>query len=162
MTMGGREVIVGLTSFGDVNCAAGGYDTRVDTLAAWVDTYVAQADPTFSTGGTTPPANSTSPSPSGGAQSPPTSSVTPMPPSSTGTGGVGGSCVRDADCQSHLCGLDDHGGHVCAAAGANGVNGGVGCSVGGARSGGGDRATLLLLVFGLAIKLWRTPRRARR
>ena len=37
MTIGGRETIVGLTSYGDVACAPGGYDTRVDTLAAWID-----------------------------------------------------------------------------------------------------------------------------
>jgi MYXO-CTERM domain-containing protein len=84
MNVGGQEVIVGLTSYGDVACAAGGYDTRVDALAAWIDGWVAQADPGFS---------STPPTPSGGTQSPPTSSATPMPPSSTGAGGVGASCV---------------------------------------------------------------------
>src|SRR5439155_6202199 len=47
MTIGGQEVIVGLTSYGDVNCNQGGYDTRVDALAAWVDPYIKQADPTF-------------------------------------------------------------------------------------------------------------------
>ncbi len=85
MNIGGQEVIVGLTSYGDVACAAGGYDTRVDALAAWIDNWVAQADPGFT--------SSTPPTPSGGTQSPPTSSATPMPPSSTGAGGVGASCV---------------------------------------------------------------------
>jgi secreted trypsin-like serine protease len=171
MTVGGQEVIVGLTSYGDVNCNQGGYDTRVDTLATWVDPYVQQADPGFGSGSsdmggtTTPPNSGTTPSsPSGGAQSPPTSSATPTPPSSTGAGGVGASCVRDADCQSNLCGLDNHGGHVCFAANANGVNGGMGCAVGdgggAGRSGGGAAAMMLLL--GLAAKLGRARRRMRR
>lgn len=86
MTIDGQERIVGLTSYGDVACAAGGYDTRVDALAAWIDGWVALADPGFQISGT-PLA------PSGGTQSPPTSSATPMPPSSTGAGGVGASCV---------------------------------------------------------------------
>jgi MYXO-CTERM domain-containing protein len=85
MNVDGRQVIVGLTSYGDVACAAGGYDTRVDAQAAWIDGWVAQADPGF--------ISSTPPTPSGGTQSPPTSSATPMPPSSTGAGGVGASCV---------------------------------------------------------------------
>jgi secreted trypsin-like serine protease len=156
MTMGGKEVIVGLTSFGDVNCAQGGYDTRVDALADWVDGYVRQVDPTFASNGMPP-------SPSGGTQTPPTSSVTPMPPSSAGTGGVGASCVHDADCQSSLCGLDDHGGHVCAAANANDVKGGIGCSFSGASprdDRGATAAWLVTLV--LLFTLGRAQRRARR
>ena len=38
MTVGG-ETIVGLTSYGDVACEAGGYDTRVDAMAAWIDGF---------------------------------------------------------------------------------------------------------------------------
>ncbi|MCU1277139.1 MAG: Vitamin K-dependent protein, partial [bacterium] len=58
MTIGGKETIVGLTSYGDVACAMGGYDTRVDAMAAWIDGYVQQADPGF-LGGTTPSGPST-------------------------------------------------------------------------------------------------------
>jgi secreted trypsin-like serine protease len=94
MSIGGRETIVGLTSYGDVACADGGWDTRVDALAAWIDGWVAQFD------------SGTPPSPSGGTQSPPTSSATPMPPSSTGAGGVGASCVSPGDCP----GSEVHGG----------------------------------------------------
>ncbi len=159
MSIGGQEVIVGLTSFGDVNCAQGGYDTRVDALASWIDGYVTKADPTF-TGGNAPP-SSTPPSPSGGTQSPPTSSATPMPPSSTGAGGVGASCVSDNDCQSHLCGLDNKGGHICFAASANQVHGGMGCALGGD----GERPSALVvltLFLGLWLKLARSRRRERR
>ena len=123
MTVGGKEVIVGLTSYGDVNCNMGGYDTRVDAYAAFIDGYVKKADPGFvngSTGGMGPP-SSTPPSPSGGTQTPPTSSAPPMPPSSAGSGGVGASCVSDNDCQSHLCGLANNGTRICFAANANNV-----------------------------------------
>ena len=131
MTVGGKEVIVGLTSYGDVNCNMGGYDTRVDAYAAFIDGYVSKADPGFvngSTGGMGPP-SSTPPSPSGGTQTPPTSSAPPMPPSSAGSGGVGASCVSDNDCQSHLCGLANNGTRICFAANANNVQGGIGCAM---------------------------------
>jgi hypothetical protein len=81
-----------------------------------------------------------------------------MPPSSTGAGGVGASCVRDADCQSGLCGVDNKGGHMCYAANAN-ANNGVGCNVGGGDGSSGLGLTLLL---GLAFKLGRARRRGRR
>ncbi|HWE28867.1 MAG TPA: trypsin-like serine protease [Polyangia bacterium] len=165
MTLDGRETIVGLTSYGDVNCSTGGYDTRVDAMAAWIDGYVQKADPGFSTtGGNQPPSSSTPPSPSGGTQSPPTSSATPMPPSSTGAGGVGASCGSDNDCQSHLCGLGDNGTHVCFPADANQVHGGMGCSIADDRARGGGDATpaALALVLLLIAKLARARRRARR
>jgi len=97
MSLGGQEIIVGLTSYGDVACAEGGYDTRVDAFADWIDGWIAQADPGF---------QGTPPSPSGGTQTPPTSSATPMPPSSTGAGGVGASCGSSGDC----AGPEVHGG----------------------------------------------------
>ena len=107
MNLGGQEIIVGLTSYGDVACADGGYDTRVDTFADWIDGWVAQADPGFL---------STPPSPAGGSQTPPTSSATPMPPSSTGAGGVGASCVSPGDC----AGPEVHGGCAFVPARADG------------------------------------------
>ncbi len=46
MTINGAEVIAGITSFGDQGCTSGGYDTRVDTVAAaFVDPFIAQLDP---------------------------------------------------------------------------------------------------------------------
>jgi V8-like Glu-specific endopeptidase len=161
MTIGGKETIVGLTSYGDVNCATGGYDTRVDALVDWIDGFVQRADPGFS-GGNQPP-SSTPPSPSGGTQTPPTSSAPPMPPSSAGSGGVGASCGSDNDCQSHLCGLANNGTHVCFAANAN-QGAGMGCSMAGSASptGGGATAAALMLVFGLIVKLTRVRRRVRR
>ncbi|HEX8952642.1 MAG TPA: trypsin-like serine protease [Polyangia bacterium] len=161
MTLGGKDTIVGLTSYGDVNCSSGGWDTRVDAMAAWIDGYVQQADPGFigTTGGTVPP-SSTPPSPSGGSQSPPTSSATPMPPSSTGAGGVGASCVSDNDCQTRLCGLANNGSRMCFAANANQVVGG--CSLTGRASDeGGVTAAALLLILALIGKLERARGRVR-
>jgi secreted trypsin-like serine protease len=162
MTLGGKETIVGLTSYGDVNCAAGGYDTRVDAMAAWIDHYVQQADPGFGTSGGNPP-SSTPPSPSGGTQSPPTSSTLPMPPSSAGAGGVGASCGSDNDCSTHLCGLSNTGTHVCFAANAN-QGAGMGCSMAGASSAtnGSATAVALMLLLGLFLKLARARARVRR
>ena len=162
MTLGGKETIVGLTSYGDVNCAAGGYDTRVDAMAAWIDGYVQKADPGFGTSGGNPP-SSTPPSPSGGTQTPPTSSAPPLPPSAAGSGGVGASCGSDNDCQTHLCGLSNTGTHVCFAANAN-QGAGMGCAMSGASSaaGGGATATALMLLLGLFLKLTRARARVRR
>ena len=50
MQVGGKETIVGVTSFGDVNCAQGGYDTKVDAESAFIDGYVNMFDPGFLTG----------------------------------------------------------------------------------------------------------------
>jgi len=149
MTLNGSETIVGMTSYGDVNCNMGGWDTRADAMAAWIDGYVQQADPGFGTSGGTVPPSSTPPSPSGGSQSPPTSSATPMPPSSTGAGGVGASCVSDTDCQSRLCGLADNGTRMCFSANANQVVGG--CSMAGGASDGGAAALAAMWMLALAL-----------
>jgi secreted trypsin-like serine protease len=163
MTIGGKETIIGLTSYGDVACAMGGFDTRVDAMAAWIDGYVQQADPGFPTGGSTPTGPSTPPSPSGGTQSPPTSSSPPMPPSSAGAGDVGASCVSNDDCRSQLCGLGSDGAtHICYASNANDVHGGMGCAVVAGADGGGGTAAALMLIFGLIVKLGRGRRRVRR
>ena len=48
MTMGGKEVIVGIVSFGDQACAQLGVDTRVDVYAkSWVLPLIQAADPGF-------------------------------------------------------------------------------------------------------------------
>jgi V8-like Glu-specific endopeptidase len=132
MTLAGKETIVGVTSYGDAVCQSGGFDTRIDAMAAWIDNWVNQADPGFLNG-------STPPSPSGGAQSPPTSSAPPMPPSSAGAGGVGASCGSGTNC--------------------NEVQGGCSLAASG-RGNDGAMASLLLLGFVISIKLGR--RRARR
>jgi secreted trypsin-like serine protease len=154
MTIGGQEVIVGVTSFGDLSCSGGGYDTRIDVFTSFIDPFVQNADPGFSTA----PTGNKNPAPpssaAGGTQAPPGS--TTAPPSSASTAGVGATCARDSDCQSGVCGLDDHGGHMCYAASANGGSGG--CAVGGDGSGGLG----VVLLFGLALKLGRARRRARR
>jgi secreted trypsin-like serine protease len=149
MTIGGREVIVGLTSYGDAACAMGGYDTRVDAMLAFIDSYVQANDP--------PGAQSSPPSPSGGTQAPSAPPATTSPPSGSMSGGVGESCSIDADCQSALCGLGDHGNRVCFPANANnGVNGG--CSVGGDE----DPGLVLAFLVGLALGLGRSLRRRTR
>jgi secreted trypsin-like serine protease len=46
LTIGGQEVIVGITSYGQVGCTNGTSDTRVDTVAEpFVAPYIAQFDP---------------------------------------------------------------------------------------------------------------------
>jgi secreted trypsin-like serine protease len=42
-TIDGKETIVGVTSFGDVGCARGGYDTRVDLYGSFIDRALAMA-----------------------------------------------------------------------------------------------------------------------
>jgi secreted trypsin-like serine protease len=44
---GDREVLAGVTSWGDGPCAEFGYDTRVDAYAAWVQTTVDMIDPNW-------------------------------------------------------------------------------------------------------------------
>ena len=57
MTLDGKEVIVGIVSFGDVSCAQLGVDTRVDVYARdWVLPLLEEADPGF---GATLPADVT-------------------------------------------------------------------------------------------------------
>jgi MYXO-CTERM domain-containing protein len=46
VTVGGREVIAGVTSFGDTDCIEAGAYTRVDLFAsAWIDPWVTANDP---------------------------------------------------------------------------------------------------------------------
>jgi len=46
LTIGGTEVIAGITSYGISGCGAGTHDTRVDTVAAaFVDPYITMFDP---------------------------------------------------------------------------------------------------------------------
>jgi trypsin len=43
---GGAEVLIGVTSYGSTNCfEEGDYDTRVDTFAAWLDTFTGHQPP---------------------------------------------------------------------------------------------------------------------
>lgn len=44
MTIGGTEVVVGVTSFGDEFCTMGGYATKVDAYLTWIDPWVAAHD----------------------------------------------------------------------------------------------------------------------
>jgi MYXO-CTERM domain-containing protein len=144
MNIGGQDVIVGITSFGDISCSQGGFDTRIDTLTAFLDPFIQANDPGFI-------ASSVPSSPSGGTQSPPTSSATPMPPSSTVAGGVGASCIQDSDCQSGLCGLDNRGQHSCVATDSlKGTAGGCAVANDGEHSSGLGMGLLLVLALTLA------------
>lgn len=44
-TLNGRQVIVGVTSFGQAGCGGGGYDTRVDRYATFLAPYVEAHEP---------------------------------------------------------------------------------------------------------------------
>jgi secreted trypsin-like serine protease len=50
MTIDGREVIIGVTSFGPRNCDVGSYMSRIDTEIAFVDDFVAEIDPDWAGG----------------------------------------------------------------------------------------------------------------
>lgn len=43
MSLNGEETIVGTTSYGNVDCSDGGYDARIDTDLAFIDTYAQAA-----------------------------------------------------------------------------------------------------------------------
>jgi secreted trypsin-like serine protease len=76
---GKSEVIVGVTSFGDRDCARFSADTRVDVFAGgWVDPYILKADP--------PP---------------------PPEPGPDGwiVGQVGATCAANTQCSSQICAL---------------------------------------------------------
>jgi hypothetical protein len=174
MTINGREVIVGLTSFGDRNCSAGGSDTRVDAMLAFIDPFVRANDPGFvgtptasvppDMGPGAPPASqappSSPPSPSGGTMAPPTAPASASPPSGSEAGAVGASCHSDADCLSGLCGMNSDGSYACYPANANAAKGG--CSM--VDRGDDDCAAVvgLALLFALAMKLRRSSVRVRR
>jgi MYXO-CTERM domain-containing protein len=172
MTINGQEVIVGLTSFGDVNCAAGGFDTRVDAMLSFIDPFVQANDPGTAT--TTPPdmapapttptpsPNPTSSPPSGGTPAPPTAPAPTSPPSGSQAGAVGVSCHVDADCQSGLCALDVNANYVCFPAGANSARNGAGCSMTAGSTSDGQSIAALILLVALTLKVRRRRIRVRR
>jgi V8-like Glu-specific endopeptidase len=90
MTLGGREVIAGITSFSTTPlCMSSGYDTRIDLFAdSWVKMYIDQADPGFVNGG------------SGGGGGGGSDGGTAGGPA---TGAVGAGCASNADCTSGIC-----------------------------------------------------------
>jgi MYXO-CTERM domain-containing protein len=168
MQVNGVETIVGVTSFGDVNCAAGGYDTRIDAEQTFINGYVQQFDPGMTT--TTPPNNggngtggdngSNGPPGTGGS---PTTGQPGGPTSSTGSAAIGATCHHDGDCQSGACGVGDHGTLICVAGGAKANGGNLGgCSATGGASDSSSSGFALLLMLGLATVLRRGLQRARR
>jgi V8-like Glu-specific endopeptidase len=175
MTIGAQEVIVGLTSYGDVNCDAGGYDTRVDAMLAFIDKYVQANDPsttaappdmatpprpvTPTQGGSPAPDMSSPLTPSGGTQTNPTAPAPTSPPSGSQAGAVGSSCANDGDCQSGLCGLGNGNNHICYAADANG--GATGCAMSGSPVGGAP-ALAILALLSVAVVARRSQLRRRR
>jgi MYXO-CTERM domain-containing protein len=176
MTLSGVETIVGTTSFGDVNCAAGGYDTRVDAETAFIGGYVSMFDPGTGSGPTPPAGGGTGPgsgsgtgggtgtgSGSGGGDSSgapgtggsPTTGQPGAPSSSKAP--LGQPCKHDADCQSGACGVGNTGGMVCVASeqASGGTLGGCSASGGTSRA---DGAALLLVLLGLGGLLARRRR----
>src|SRR5579871_1800958 len=103
--LNGIEQIVGITSFGDQGCTMGGYDTRVDQYAAFIDDYIQQNDPN---GMMNPPPDMAQP-----MMPPPDMAMTnPFGSHDAGVkhgdmagqlGGLGDLCSMNADCLSHLC-----------------------------------------------------------
>jgi secreted trypsin-like serine protease len=86
MTINGREVIAGLTSFSITpNCMSKGYDSRVDLYIDWINQYINQYDPGFMNGG------------GGGGGDGGTGGTVNQP------GPVGATCMGNSDCASGLC-----------------------------------------------------------
>ncbi len=92
MTRNGKEVIVGITSFGDQNCRQGGVDTRVDMF--WTD-FVA---PQIMAADGTLPGNPSDPTPPDMAQP---AGVTPGQVATSRP--LGDACDDSTQCASGLC-----------------------------------------------------------
>jgi uncharacterized protein (TIGR03382 family) len=93
MTMGGVETIIGVTSFGDQGCSAGGADSRVDVYAdSFVQPYIDANDP--------PPPDMT-PAPIGAGGFP--------------VGGIGWGCTDSSQCSTHICATQGASGFCTAA-----------------------------------------------
>jgi secreted trypsin-like serine protease len=89
LTVGGQEVIAGITSFGIMGCAQGATDTRVDVYGVpFVTPYIQM----FDNGMTGAPDMSSPPD-----MSTTSSGGSPAP------GTVGASCSKDTDCNSKVC-----------------------------------------------------------
>lgn len=152
MMLNGVATIVGVTSYGDVTCSQGGYDTRIDSVASFVDGYIQTNDPgqpampsdpgSSSSGSATPPA-------SGGSSEPGTSGGSTMPtePATAGAGQIGDRCQTDSDCASGACGVGNMGYQVCVPAQkGNATYGGCSVALGGEPAADGLAMTLLFLV----------------
>jgi V8-like Glu-specific endopeptidase len=165
MTIGGVETVVGVTSFGDEDCAVSGFDTRVDTEQTFVNPYVAMYDPTMTptptpTPPSTPPSNPAPTPPANPDQTPSPSNPgqNPQPPVA-GLLEAGAQCTADAQCGSGVCGLGNRGTLVCVAAKTGGNKTLGGCSfAGGAESSPG---VALALILGLGMLLRHGLRRRR-
>ncbi|HZS36446.1 MAG TPA: trypsin-like serine protease [Polyangia bacterium] len=167
MTLGGREQIVGLTSFGDVNCNMGGYDTRLDAMVSFVDPYIQANDPQQplsppDMAGPAPSPDMAGPgapsSPGTGGGDPPSASNGGDPPGTpSALAALGDPCSRDDDCQSRQCGVGHQGQLVCVGGSAPSNSLVGGCS---AAPGSSDRTKLaLMLIVGVALLLSRGLRR---
>lgn len=156
MTLGGVETIVGITSYGNPNCNQGGYDTRIDSVAPFVDGYVKANDPQMtppssssgSNGGSTPPAAGQDGSGSQGAGSGDSSSGAATPPQ-TALAEIGQACRADADCASNACGIGQLGTQVCVTAQSPNHATLGGCSMTADGESGQPAALLLVFLFGL-------------
>ena len=104
LTRNGKEVIIGITSFGDQGCTQGGADTRVDRYTAFVNQYINQYDP----GGVMPPppdmAVAHAPVDMAQHGATPGHDLATHPRDLAGaTGAIGDPCNTDNDCQLHGC-----------------------------------------------------------
>jgi V8-like Glu-specific endopeptidase len=155
MTIGGVEQIVGLTSFGDVNCNTGGYDTRLDAMVSFVDPYIQANDPQQPLA-PAPDMAPPPPSPDMAEPGPPPDPGTPGGTTPTGNpqpgqaslANLGQSCSHDQDCASHACGVGPQGQLVCV-----GGNAPSNSLVGGCDASGRDRSGMLELLLALAVAL---------
>jgi MYXO-CTERM domain-containing protein len=184
LQMGGQEVIIGITSYGDQACEQGGANTRVDVFASsFIDPWVQTNDP----GGTTTTddgcgANGvcvttcSTPDPDCSTTSTGTCEkdgkcvqgcASPDPDCASSGGNTGGllgaSCTKDSECLSNMCAEKD--GRMQCVAPANptsneiptGVDVAGGCSVG---AGGGPGGGGLFVLFALLalLRRARSPR----
>ena len=187
MTVNGKEVIVGLTSFGDVNCNQGGYDTRVDAVISFADTYVRMFDPPAAAppdmGHAAPPDMALPPQPSQPPQtgepapsSPPSSPPQPSSPAQAGSPSqpqqpsqptTGSTTPAAGRAAGESCAKDaDCSSHICGLStqgtlicvAGDAAQGGIGCDLG---QTGDDRMIFAFLVT-MALALSRSLVRRRR
>jgi V8-like Glu-specific endopeptidase len=156
MTIGGVEVIVGVTSFGPSGCAGGATDTRVDTVAApWIDQYIQKYDPANSA----PPDMAQPPAPADMTQPPAPADLSDNNSGGNPNGNQGDLAVGGNNNNGNGNNQNGDGGPIHLS--GNGSGEGSGRLVGGCAMGVGGRAALGGAIYFVLLTLVVLRRRGR-